>query len=131
MAMIREIIFAIDTVRNLEGMRIDMRNNAQGYKDSLIFGKTPAGVLLVIQGDIIQYIKRIKWQEDITADAALRARLKSGIEALGVTSADEIQTDYNELKSAAQNLNKTTESTIEQRADQLLSDLSEHFRVWE
>ena len=130
MAMMREIWLAQKAIQNLEGLRDNMRRNAQGYKDALANSRPAADVLINIQKDVVQYIKRIKWMEDITDDTARQAHLKAGIEALGVTDVAEIATDYQECKAAAQNLNQATELTITQRADQLLSGLDAHDQVW-
>lgn len=130
MAMIREILLAQQAVQNLTGLRNDMRKNAQLYKDTLADGRPAADVLTIVQKDVQQYIKRIQWMEDIAGNPTKQAHLKAGIEALGVTDVSEVATDYNECKAAAQNLNLVTESTIVQRADQLLTDLEAHDRIW-
>ena len=130
MATMEEVMMAWHTIRNIEGLRDDMRKNAERYKAMLLNNRTAADVLAVLQGDVTQYIKRIKLQEDILDAPARRARLITCMSAIGITDLSSVSSVYNGLKTAAQALNQTTEADIDAKSDQLLANVAAGDRVF-
>jgi len=131
MATFEEYKLAADAAHNLEGLRRDMRSNANGYIRDLN-NRSLTELATVMTQDANEYLRRIGWVTRLTGDATLRAKLVNGLTALGLT-VTEGQNSVAELRTAAQNLRdvvKTTSLDITAAANAVLAAVSSHETVW-
>src|SRR3989304_6748742 len=109
MATFEEYKLAADAAHNLEGLRRDMRSNANGYIRDLN-NRSLTELATVMTQDANEYLRRIGWVTRLTGDATLRAKLVNGLTALGLT-VTEGQNSVAELRTAAQNLRDVVKTT--------------------
>ena len=126
-------------VANFEGMRLDMRRNAQAYKEMLALGRPVTEVAAISDGNASEYLRRLDWVKAIAADPTKRAALEDGIRrAFGHSETDqavidEITSDYNFLRNVAEgerDASKNNASQINSMADQILAAVPEPLRLW-
>lgn len=132
MALGREIVRALDTIRWVEKFRYDLRFNAETYKSNLAAAtKTPDRILEELLGDASNALARINSLETIIADPDKRQSIKNGLSALNVEEPSEILDNLAECKKAVEFMQDTTLETIVSNSDKLLLSLAHHDGVWD
>lgn len=128
---------ALDFMQNLQGLRRDMRRNAQSYKDTVTAGLVSlTAVLDVMRQDADQYqtVRLGRYAQRLLSNAAVRTKLLAGMTAFGVALAD-LQSLYSELKTAADAFQTAataaqTAADVNAAADALLAAVAAHDTVW-
>lgn len=132
MATIEELSMAQRALQNLVGLRLDMRDNARQYIADNSNGRvSDTKIVEIATGDIFNYRKRIKWMSDIIANQARRLKLKSGFEALGLTSINDVAVDFQQLIAATDALELIDISNIVEKSNDLLNNLQAFDGIWE
>lgn len=115
---LEESYLATQAVRNIQGLRQDMRRNATAYKQAVTGGRPVAQIAAVMNQDAAAYLVRIGWQESLEGNA----KLINGLNAVGSSIAELIAARA-ELKAASQTLQsaqKTTGAQINSASDNVL-----------
>ncbi len=132
MATIEEIGMGKRVVRVLLTMRYNMRRNAATYIDDLDSGRlTPTQIVDIANRDITNYRKVIGHVTTAIADPARRAKIKSGIEAYGVTDVSLVSDNYNELLAVIDALDPITEANLLNKSNLLLANLTAYDGIWD
>lgn len=132
MAQFEDLKLVLQTHDNFEGLRRDMRSNAQAYKDWIATPRTVAQIAAVIAADAVEYQKRLEWQRRVRDTPALWTKLQVGLAALSLTTT-ELNNIYTELKAAAdfqQAATITTTTEITNMSNTILSQVAAHERVF-
>jgi len=131
MAQFEDLKLVFQTHDNFEGLRTDIRANAQAYIDQ-IPTRTVAQIAATIAADAVQYQKRLVWQLRIRNTPSLWTKLQTGLAALSLSDT-ELNAIYTELKSAAdfqQNASITTTASITSMSSTILANVAAHERVY-
>jgi len=133
MATFEQIQLIFDVVRNIEGLRRDARDNAQGYKNAVTSGKAISEIIAIMNEDANEYLRRLQWLRTVVDTPAKRTKLLAGLAVFGVTEAEAIAL-YQELKASADATiaaTLTTAQDINNRADAILtSEVLAHDTLW-
>jgi hypothetical protein len=118
-------------IQNLEGLRKDMRRNAQAYATQAQSATlTVAQITSIVSQDATQYQIRLAWVANIPDD--IRAEMASWLPTIGM-DASELVSAYQELKAAAdaqQNAALTTYAQIINGATAILNMIPAHYSLW-
>ncbi len=124
---LEHFLLIMQTTQNLEGLRQDMRQNANGYKDAVAVSLPPQLPTIIIQ-DCDQYDRRLGWVTALVANASFQDALTDiGISLLSVNAS------VTELQDAATALRAgpiDTRLHIIQAANALLLSVSPHLRMF-
>ncbi len=132
MATLEDFHMVVQTTQNMEGLRQDIRANAESYKARLVRGEELAVVATIADEDAGEYLRRLQWQRDIFDAPTRLTRLTTGFSALGIDEA-EVRVEWQELQDAStfqQGARKTTAGELNQTADEVLSRVVSHDRVF-
>lgn len=133
MAGFETVMMALQTMQNLENLRRNLRDNAQAYKAYLAAGRPVPQIAAVMQGDALEYLRRLKWQKDIADTPARRAKLLDGLAAWGISEA-EATAFYSELRQASvaqRDAVIVTGADVTATADAVLASVSTHDQVFQ
>jgi PleD family two-component response regulator len=123
---------AQQTLQNVARLHRDMRANAVAAKVAAKDSVTPnADIVEVTKANVRQYLRRLKWQEDIEGAAERRQRLARGLQAVGITDLSAYRADIAVLRSAAMALDAITVDDLAAKSDDLLSTVPAYDQVWE
>lgn len=131
MAQFEDLQLVFQTHNNFEGLRRDIRANAQAYADA-IPNRTVAQIAVVIAADALRYQERLAWQFTVRNTPTLWTKLQTGLTALSLT-VTELNAIYNELKTAAdfqQAAVITTTTDITNLKNSILANVAAHDRVF-
>lgn len=106
-------------------LRRNIRSNAQGYKNALVAGRTPAQVAAVANEDAAEYLKTIGGLDLFISEPEKRTKLLDGLLVFGI-AALEAQNELSALRAAAKgqrDANKNNAAQINGMADAILSGL--------
>lgn len=135
MATFEDIKLITQAHGNLSGLRRDMRQNAQAYKDAVAAAKPIAGIVQVMSENTTEYLKRLQWSKAAWDDLAIRAKLQSGLAAWSIPQS-ELTGAYTELKAAAdaektaETAGITTNAGITAVADATLANVAGISSIW-
>ena len=133
MANFEQLRLAFQTHQNLEGLRNDLRQNAQDYKQALADNKISVPACAeVMNGDAKEYLRRLQWQLDIINDSKRLDALNGGLIALGINPT-EMESCIEDLGSAVLTLQSASKETLEEinaAADNVLASVPAHDSVW-
>ena len=133
MATSEQFHLFIQALQNMEGLRNDMRRNAQAYSSDVQSGRlTIAQVQDVARADAGQYQRRLKWMVDIFNNPTRRARLIGGITAIA-GDVQELIDAYTQMKAVADQQEVvawTTSVQIDAAVAALLAAVPAHDRVF-
>lgn len=124
-------------VRDFQGMRRDMRANAQRYKDALAAGKAVAEVAAVSDANAAEYLRRLDRVRDVYN--AHTAAVEDGIKrAYGHTSTDEepvtvlknMHTTLREWAVYERDASKNNAQQITTMADDILANVTAPISIW-
>lgn len=130
---LEEFNILIQATQNLEGLRKDMRQNAQAYKADISSGRLDTKKCAeIMKQDAFQYQRRLKWVSDIRSDSAKNQKLQN---ALGMIEASdqELANVILEMKNVADFVGAATLDTpedINSVADSILSSVEDHDKVF-
>ncbi|MBW1725983.1 MAG: hypothetical protein JRJ62_00095 [Deltaproteobacteria bacterium] len=134
MATLEEISLILDSISNINGLRKDVRRNAEGYMQSLANGQTYLEVDAIIREDLVQYTRRLDWQKVIFLSGANSTKLGNGAAALGLTNADLIAA-HNEVRTVVDFLDSqpaaTSDASIESAKNYILNNIAQYVTVWD
>lgn len=134
MAALESIALLLQVIRNLEGLRRDMRANAKSYKANLAAGRTPAQVAIVMEQDAREYRKRLDWLDPFRVPGTKRDVLLNGFQRVGVVESDavDILTELDPVITAQFNLSTSTPTAaqINNGMDTLLATVPPHQSLW-
>lgn len=128
MATFQDHLLGDQIIQNLARMVPNMRDNANDYKANI--SKDAATLSLIINGDISEFLRRIKWMEDLETRNLTAYTNALAARALTVTQADNLR---GALKTAALNLqtaSKTTQTEINTACDSFLSAIPNYERIF-
>lgn len=133
MATSEQFFMATQALQNFEGLRNDIRANAQGYQADVASGRlTVAQAQQIAREDAVQYRRRLKWVRDILDAPVRKARLLAGVAVIGVTES-ELAADYMEMNSVAVPLTTVTwadAAAVNATVAQILAAVPAHDRVF-
>lgn len=135
MATFEELKLVQQSHQNFEGLRKDMRANAQGYLAALSQGKTVAVVAAVFSRNTTEYLRRLDWAITAWNDLAIRAKIQSGLAAWSLQQA-ELTGFYTEMKAAADaeqvavTAGLDTALKIQTAANATLAAVVAHTSIW-
>lgn len=133
MGALENIKLLLDLVANLEGLRRDMRRNAQGYKDNLAAGRPLIRVAEIARQDANEYRRRLDWHRRFDTPGLLRNKLLDGLARLNVPI-QETLTAWQQLSAAADTLAAapmTTDAELVLASDALLATVDGSDTLWE
>lgn len=138
MTTLAQVHLTMQAIQNLEGLRRDMRSNANVYitiADAIDGGTadmTLANLVALIQADANEYQKRLQLILAVYNDTTRQSDLVAGLQALGVALADA-KSDYQELltyANAQSNVTINTTSDVRTAANHLVNNLPAHDFLW-
>lgn len=132
MATFEDLKLILQTHRNLENLRRDMRGNAQSYLTAVAAGKPLAGIATTIRGNTTEYLRRLAWALTAWNDLPTRAKIQSGLAAWSLQQS-ELTGAYTELKTAADAEDLAPVSTavqIQALANATLAAVPAHTSIW-
>lgn len=133
MATAEQFFMVMQALQNMEGLRADVRRNAQAYQADVISGRlTLSQVQAVAREDAVQYLRRLKWMADIFADLNRRTRLIAGMTAVGITET-EMKASHDEIRAVAVPLTTVTwadAAAVTTTVNQILAAVPAHDRVF-
>ena len=139
MATFEELKMAQQTLQNFEGLRTDIRGNAQDYLNRIARGHPLATIVDVVKQNTSEYRRRLNWARAVNDDAGRRARLLSGVRAMTGLSATaataELTGLYAALDAAVAGEESrvggiTTAADVEAHANATRAALADHDSVW-
>lgn len=135
MATFEELKLVQQSHQNFEGLRKDMRANAQGYLAALSQGKTVTSVAAVFSRNTTEYLRRLDWAIAAWNDLTIRAKIQSGLAAWSLQQA-ELTGFYTEMKAAADaeqvavSAGLDTALKIQTAANATLAAVGAHTSIW-
>lgn len=132
MVTMEEITLAFDVVRNLEGIRKDMRRNAVAYKN-LLSTESVIDIATIMKQDASEYLKRLNWHIPIISISNKNQLLLNGLASLNIDNAELILSIQELRISAEATLKETleTKKSIDKRSAKILVEIIEHTTLWE
>jgi len=127
---LEQLIMVIDTAKNLEGLRRDMRSNAEEYKSRLEQGQSVESVQNLILANNIQYKRRLLWIKNLYDNNGNIFTV--ALQEMNITITHTLQI-YQELKGiadATDTADLSTAAKIETAANYVLTTLPAHLTVW-
>ena len=127
---LQNLILVMDVAKNLEGLRRDMRANAEEYKSRLANGTSAADVKELILANNAQYQRRLGWIKDLYDNN--NALFTTALVSMGITMAHTIA-NYQELKDVADmtdTVSLANEAKIITASDWVLANVTAHLTVW-
>jgi len=127
---LEQFLLVMNIAHNLEGMRNDMRLNAEHYKTSINNGMDINEIQSLMIADNAQYQRRLRWVKDLYDN--YNVQLQNALSALNITLTSTIE-NYQELKNCADATDMADLSTgelIVSRSDAILSEIVPHLRLW-
>ena len=124
-----ELKLALDAVQNLEGLRRDIRQNAQGYIDQLAGGGSVAKITVIALQDTDQYLRRFGWQNRLVISMPLLTKLTNGLLGVGVTAA-VMDASYTEMLNAVNAFRAAAPGDLSGATTMLLASIAPHDTVW-
>ncbi len=124
---LEHFVLIVQTAQNLEGLRRDMRQNTQSYKDQVAVSLPPQLPALIVQ-DCDQYDRRLGWVAAIAANQAFLDALTD----IGISPAS-VQATVTELQDASTTLRAgplDTRVHINAAANALLAAIPAHVRLF-
>lgn len=135
MATFEELKLVQQSHQNFEGLRKDMRGNAQGYLDALSQGRSVAAVAEVFSRNTAEYLRRLNWAITAWNDLVIRAKIQNGLTAWSLQQS-ELTGFYTEMKTAADaeqaavTAGLDTVLKIQTAANATLAAVAAHSSIW-
>lgn len=126
---LNHLVLVMDIAKNIEGLRRNMRENAENYKLQVLTEDVD-NIRELILADNFQYQRRLGWIKNLYDNH--QTTMEIALAGLNITINDTIQT-YQELKNVADitdvaDLSDVTKITA--HADYILTNIQPHLTVW-